>query len=88
MKSMTRTHLERLATAAHRRGDTWSTFWSTVAGDVAALEPWDRQAYRRLTRRLSHLLTCGDASGMLPIANSWPRPEPWEIPDETLTQRG
>ena len=80
MKSMTRTHLERLATAAHRRGDTWAAFYPTVAADVAALEPWDRQAYRRLVRRLSRLLTCGDLDGQ-PIANSWPRPEEWELPD-------
>ena len=63
----TRKQLEQLAIAAHAVGDDWATFWPTVAGDVAALHPWDNRAYRRIVARLSHLLTCGATSGMEPV---------------------
>jgi hypothetical protein len=65
-----RTRLERAALDAHRRGDDWKTFWPTVAGAVAELEPWDRDAYHRLVRRLSFLLTCGNGDGERP-AGDW-----------------
>ncbi len=76
---ISRRQLERLANAAHADGVSWHDFWRQHGPHVVALEPWDRAAYHRLVRRLSHLLTCGDLDGQ-PIANSWPRPEPWEIP--------
>ena len=73
-----RTRLERLAIDAHRRGDTWPQFWPTVASDVAAAEPWDRTAYHRLVRRLSYLVTCGNADGMVAVGDG----EPWQADDE------
>jgi len=79
--STNRRALERAAIAAHRDGMTWRDFWPTVASDVAAAEPWDRDAYRRIVRRLSHLLTCGDMDRMEPAGDGWPRPCPWELDD-------
>jgi hypothetical protein len=66
---MTRRDLEHLALAAHARDERWATFWPTVAADVAAIEPYDRDAYRRLVNRLSHLLTCGDVDGLVPVGD-------------------
>ena len=77
--SLTRKALEAAALAAHARGDDWKAFWPTVAGDVAAAEPWDNVAYRRLVNRLSHLLTCGDTGGMRPVDTGWERPAEWEL---------
>ena len=62
---MTRRDLERMALDAHRRGDNWAAFWPSVAVAVAQAEPWDRQAYHRLVRRLGNLLTCGDLDGVV-----------------------
>jgi len=76
-----RTRLEQLAIDAHHRGEDWQTFWLTVAGDVAALEPWDNMAYRRIVNRLSHLLTCGNTGGMRPVDTGWERPAEWELDD-------
>ena len=78
---MTHKQLERLAVAAHRRGDDWNTFYAKHAGDVQALEPWNLAARNKLVRRLSVLVAAGDLDGAEPIANSWPRPEPWELDD-------
>ena len=77
----TRQALERLAVEAHHRGDTWNQFWPGVAAEVSQAEPWDNAAYRRLVNRLSHLLTCGDTGGMLPIDTGWERPAAWELDD-------
>lgn len=76
-----RTRLERIALDAHRRGLSWSEYWPTVALDVAQAEPHDRAAYRRLVRRLSHLLTCGDLDGATPISTGTLWGEPWEQDD-------
>jgi hypothetical protein len=62
-------NLERLALAAHSRDERWQDFWLTVAADVASIEPYDRDAYRRLVNRLSHLLTCGDTDGLVPVGD-------------------
>ena len=50
---MTREQPEQAALKGHQAGDTWGDFWRTVAGDVAAAEPWDRQRYRQLVARLT-----------------------------------
>jgi hypothetical protein len=63
------TRLENLAISAHRRGDRWVEFWPTVAADVAALEPWDRDAYRKLVSRLSYLLVAGNCDGSEPVGD-------------------
>lgn len=71
------TRLEHLAIDAHRRGETWREFWEVHRHVVGRIEPYDRVAYRRLVRRLSHLLTCGDADGMT-VASDWSTtPSPW-----------
>jgi hypothetical protein len=77
--AMIRQALERLAVEAHHRGDTWGEFWPGVAAAVGQTEPWDNVAYRRLVARLSHLLTCGDTGGMVPIDTGWERPAAWEL---------
>ena len=75
--STTRKQLETAAIQAHRRGDDWKTFWPTVAADVSAMEPWDRDAFHKLVRRLSYLLTCGDCDGVVPVGDG----DPWEADD-------
>jgi hypothetical protein len=64
--SMNRKELETKAIRANEAGMTWPEFWPTVAGDVAALEPWDLEARRKLVRRLSLLLVAGDLDGDRP----------------------
>jgi hypothetical protein len=73
--------LERLALAAHRCSKTWAVFWQQHGADVAAAEPWDRPAYRRLVGRLLALVVAGDSDGAEPPGDGWPRPCPWEIDD-------
>ncbi len=76
---VTRQQLEAAALAAHARGDDWRTFWPTVAGAVAAAEPWNNVAYRRIVARLSHLLTCGDLDGQRPVDGGYGRPLDFEL---------
>ena len=52
-------------------------FWPTVAADVAAAEPWDRTAYRRLVGRLLALVVLGDTDGQEPVGDTMP----WEADD-------
>ncbi len=66
-----RNRLEKLAIAAHRRGDTWAQFWPTVADAVAQAEPWDLAARSKLVTRLSLLVTAGDLHGSRPIGDWW-----------------
>jgi len=79
---MTRKDLEKAAIRAHAAGMTWGQFWPTIAEAVAAAEPWDNAAYRRLVCRLSHLLTCGNTDGVVPVPATWGQPEPWELDDQ------
>ena len=74
-----RQDLEAAALAAHAAGTTWPEFWPSVASAVAAAEPWDNAAYRRLVARLGHLVTCGDMAGIQPIDTGWERPAEWEL---------
>jgi hypothetical protein len=67
-----RTRLERLAIQAHHRGDDWAEFWEQHRHTVGTFEPWDRDAYHRLVRRLSYLVTCGDCDGMTATTDAWP----------------
>jgi hypothetical protein len=72
-KAMTeRTRLERAALDAHRRGDDWADFWKLHRDSISAAEPWNRDAYHRLVRRLSYLVTCGDCDGMMAAGDNWP----------------
>jgi hypothetical protein len=73
-------HLERQALAAHRHGDTWATFWPTVAAQVTAAEPVNREAYRALVGKLLHALVCGDDSGQRPAGDD--EPPPWLADDQ------
>ena len=82
MKQLSR--LEALAIDAHRRGTSWATFWETHRHTVGSLEPYDRAAYRRIVARLSHLLTCGDTGGMVPIDAGFNVPMDWELDDTQL----
>lgn len=86
--SMTHQQLKRAAVEAHDNGIAWSEFWRHHGPHVVALEPFDRQRFCKLTRRLSMLLVCGDTDGQLPIENAWPRPEPREIDDMEALDRG
>jgi hypothetical protein len=77
----TRQALERLAVDAHARGMTWADFWPPVAADVGALEPWDRQRYRRLVARLTALVAAGNLDGAIPPQDGYGRPMDWELDD-------
>ena len=80
----TRQALEAAALAAHADGMTWAEFWPSVAGDVAAAEPSDRQRYRRLVARLTALVAAGDVDGTIPPQDGYGRPMDWEL-DELAT---
>ncbi len=70
--------LERAALDAHRRGDTWATFWASHAEQVRAVEPYDRDAYRRLVSRLLALVVSGDLDGQEPAGDAMP----WTVDDD------
>ncbi len=76
--NMNRRQLETAAIDAHQAGDDWATFWHRYGPHAIALEPHDRQRFRRLVRTLSHLLTCGDVAGMTAVGDA----APWEADDE------
>lgn len=57
-------HLERLALACHRRGDTWSQFWEAHGAEVCRAEPHNRARFQRLIRKLLALVVSGDDCGM------------------------
>jgi len=71
-------HLERRALDAHRAGDTWAEFWHQHGGTVANAEPYHRNAYHALVRRLLALVVSGDDCGMEPIGSAM---QPWERDD-------
>ncbi len=77
----TRQYFERAAIDAHKAGQTWPEFWKRYGDSVRHLEPYDRQRFRRLVRRLSHLLTCGNTDGMEPISTGMLWGEPWDVDD-------
>jgi hypothetical protein len=81
-------HLERQALAAHQDGQTWATFWEQHGAAVCRAEPHNRQRFGRLVRRLLHLLTSGEESGMEPAGEPWldddARPNPVS-PNDTRT---
>ncbi len=58
--------LERLAIDAHHRGETWDEWWAQYGAQVKQAEPYNRLKLRRLVRRLSYLLTCGNTDGQFP----------------------
>ncbi len=74
------TKLEQSAVQAHAAGMPWAEFWELHRHAVGAIQPWDNAAYRRIVARLTALVAAGDLDGQ-PIADSWPRPEPWELDD-------
>ena len=69
---MTVKQLEREAARAGRAGMTWSTWWERHGDHVRALEPFHRERFHRLHRRLLVVLM-----GSRPTP-----PAPWELPDE------
>ena len=74
----------RLENRRHRRPCPWRHVGGVVEQHrhaVGRIEPYDNRAYRRLVARLSHLITCGDTSGMVPIDTAWERPADWELDD-------
>jgi hypothetical protein len=62
--------LERAALDAHRRGDTWASFWQEHATTICNAEPHSRQRFQRLVRRLLGLVTSGDTAGQHPVSAS------------------
>ena len=68
--------LERRAIDAHARGDGWETFWQEHGAQVRAAEPYRRNAYHALVRRLLALVVSGDTDGQEPIDA-----EPWRTDD-------
>ena len=73
-----RTRLERLALAAHDRGDDWGTFWPSVAGDVVAAES-DWYERGRFVHRLVGLVASGDLDGQRPVDAGYGRPLDFEL---------
>ena len=71
--------LERGAVEAHRRGETWATFWQMHGDAVIAVEPWNRQRFRQLANRLLALVASGDTDGQRPIGDD--DVAPWEVDD-------
>ncbi|MFZ1936915.1 MAG: hypothetical protein WCB27_04290 [Thermoguttaceae bacterium] len=57
---MTVKQLERAALVAHRRGDTWDTFWAQRGAAVAHAELYDRGRFNCLVDRLLSLVVAGD----------------------------
>jgi hypothetical protein len=82
--------LEHAAIKAFNAGGTWSDFWAEHGEAIKAAEPWSRERFGQLYRRLMHLVLCGDDSGMVNMADD--EPMPWERddtqskPDDTHTQ--
>jgi hypothetical protein len=79
--STTIKQIERSALDAHRRGLRWSAWWPSVAADVEAAEPYNLERRRKLIRRLTSLVCCGDLDGQTPVVCTWGQPEPWELDD-------
>jgi hypothetical protein len=73
--------LERHAIAAHARGERWATFWQAHGEQVRQCEPYNRQRYHRLVRRLLALLTSGDTDGQQPVAVGLLWGEQWDEDD-------
>ncbi len=72
--------LETKAIAGHTKGQSWETFWQLHGDQVKAAEPYNNQRFRRLVRKLSHLLLCGEASGQFGVGDG--DPEPWVRDDD------
>ena len=72
------TDLEKQAIASHGRGETWATFWEKHGDEARAEVPWNRRKFHRLFRKLLHLQSCGETSGMLGVGD---HPEPWQRDD-------
>lgn len=73
-------HLERAAVAAHRDGQSFATFWPTVAKAVEEQHPWNRAAFHRLHDRLMHLVICGNSDGQYAAGDADATPA-WERDD-------
>lgn len=83
---MNRTHtLEREALAAFNRGELWTTFWQRHSEQVRKVEPWNRERFGRLYRRLMAIVASGDANGTLTIGDDL---EPWEQDDQPSPHDG
>ena len=78
VQGVTVKQLKREAIRAHAAGMTWDDWWPTAADQVRQAEPWDRQAYHRLMRRLLGLLVAGDLDGQQPVGDVMP----WDHDDE------
>lgn len=63
MSTKAERHLERAAIAAHHAGHTWDDFWEVHGADVCRAEPYSRQRFQRLIRRLLGLVVSGDTNG-------------------------
>ena len=70
--------LEKLAIAAHRRGEGWSEFWTPETAElVRQAQPYDGAAYQRLSHKLLHLLICGNGDGHRPV--DLDAPQQWDL---------
>ena len=67
---MSAERLEHEAVVAYRRGVSWTTWWPSVASDVAQAEPHDPARYGALVGRLLALVTSGDLNGLYPVGNA------------------
>ncbi len=70
--------LERKAIAAHRAGTDWDAFWRLHTHAIRQAEPYNARRYRRLAKRLLHLVLCGNGSRKKPAGDD---PAPWETDD-------
>ncbi len=86
--ALARQALEPAALAAHADGMTWAEFWPSVAGDVAAAEPYDRRRFHALVRRLTALVAAGDLDGAVPPQDGYGRPMDWELDDLATAAAG
>ncbi len=77
--------LERAAIKAHKVGQDWETFWQRHEADIRNAQPWNRQAYHKLVRRLLGLVVSGDLDGQHPAGD--PDVMPWER-DAAIEQHG
>lgn len=83
--------LETAAIRGHRAGTRWADFYAAHREAIEHMRLFDRDGTRRLLRRLTYLLTCGDVDGFKPVGDS--DPAPWSRdeaemnkPHDSLTQ--
>lgn len=78
--------LERVALAAHQRGESWVGLWPSIADDVRQCEPYDRRRYHRLVAKLMSLCLSGDEGPKPYDSLPWLADDEASKPSDTATE--